>query len=53
MLRFYLSPLSYCPRRSYFAMATQLPTLKETEQLSPRVIRILGGNPSKVVMHTP
>lgn len=29
-------------------MATQLPELAAIERLSPRVLRILGGNPSKV-----
>jgi hypothetical protein len=29
-------------------MATQLVFLKDVERLSPTVIRILGGNPSKV-----
>jgi len=32
-------------------MATQLPTLPEVERLSPLVIRVLGGNPSKVCHH--
>ena len=32
------------------SMATQLPALKEVEQLSPRVIRILGGNPNKFTL---
>lgn len=29
-------------------MAASLPLLKDIERLSPRVIRILGGNPGKV-----
>lgn len=29
-------------------MATQLVPLQDVEQLSPMVIRILGGNPGKV-----
>lgn len=36
-----------------FRMATQLPTLKPIERLSPRVVRILGGNPGQVLDHTP
>ncbi|MCJ1355403.1 MAG: hypothetical protein MMC33_005394 [Icmadophila ericetorum] len=31
-------------------MATQLPPLKDIERLSPLVIRILGGNPSKFTL---
>lgn len=29
-----------------FSMATRLPQISEVERISPRVIRILGGNPS-------
>ena len=36
------------PVRSISRMATNLPKLPDITQLSPNVIRILGGNPSKV-----
>lgn len=37
------------PSKSFFlTMATNLPPLKDIEQLSPLVTRILGGNPGKV-----
>lgn len=32
------------------SMATQIPTLPEVERISPSVIRILGGNPSKFTL---
>lgn len=34
--------------QTLYKMASQLPTLPEVEQLSTNIIRILGGNPSKV-----
>jgi hypothetical protein len=37
-------------RRFYqTAMATQLVSLPDVERISPTVIRILGGNPGKVL----
>jgi len=35
-------------KRFFLTMATNLPPLKDIEQLSPLVTRILGGNPGKV-----
>ena len=32
------------------SMATQLPTIPEVERISPLIIRILGGNPSKFTL---
>jgi hypothetical protein len=38
--------------RDYQRMALNLPTLPETEKVSTSVIRILGGNPSKVGLYS-
>ena len=32
----------------FYKMATQLPQLGNVEQLSSNVVRVMGGNPSKV-----
>ena len=45
------SDISYSrkpPEHFILSMTTNLPPLKDVEQLSPLVTRILGGNPGKV-----
>lgn len=37
--------------RQYLKMAQQLVELPEVQRLSPLVIRVLGGNPGKVLVH--
>ena len=32
------------------SMATQIPQISEVERISPLIIRILGGNPSKFTL---
>ena len=52
MLLFCLRLSRPCFHQRHFMMATQLPPLQEMEHLSLRVVRILGGNPGKVIIHS-
>ena len=45
-----LGSLHFARSRRRITMTAQLPQLADVERLSPRVIRILGGNPGKFTL---
>ena len=45
-----VAPLLFARSRRLVTMTAQLPQLPDVERLSPRVIRITGGNPGKFTL---